>query len=261
MPRSPRSFPTPLRRLRDEAVTREMALYRDAYPPLPLVDRYMSRIGIAMTEILAEHPASALHLHTEARSVHLRSDGSVAVFVHTPEGRARTLIAQSAVVAVGGHQPWRDQSLLGLRFADCKTRLMPSNELLSHAGLAEANSIIGTAGDRQIVILGGSHSAYAVAWALLELPASARLRAGQLVIVQRRPPPVFYPARARPMPTATRCIRAISARAPAGSTAWAACAATVATSGAASWPDPVASPRRALPSSTWRISTPRNCAC
>jgi hypothetical protein len=192
---APDVIPEPLRRVRDEAVTQEMAIYRDAYPPLVLVDRYMSRIGTAMTEILADHPASALHLHTEARSVHLRSDGSVAVFVHDSDGRARTLLAQSAVVAVGGHQPWRDQSLLGLRFADCKTRLMPSNELLSHDGLAEANTLIGTAGDRQIVILGGSHSAYAVAWALLELPAAKRLKAGQIVIVQRRPPRVFYPDR------------------------------------------------------------------
>jgi len=193
---APEVIPDPLRRMRDEAVTREMAVYREAFPPLPLVDRYMSRIGIAMTEILADHPASALHLHTEARSVHLRSDGSVAVFVHDADGRARTLVAQSAVVAVGGHQPWRDQGLLGLRFADCRTRLMPSNELLSHAGLAEADTILGTAGERRIVILGGSHSAYAVAWALLELPGAAHLKAGQIAIVQRRPPRVFYPDQA-----------------------------------------------------------------
>lgn len=193
---APDVVPESLRRMRDEPVAHEMAVYREAYPPLPLVDRYISRIGIAMTEILDEHPASALHLHTEARSVHLRSGGSVAVLVHGPDGRTRPLVAQSAVVAVGGHQPWRDQSLLGLRFADCKARLMPSNDLLSHAGLAEANTVIGMAGDRRIVILGGSHSAYAVAWALLELPAAARLKTGQVVIVQRRPPRVFYPDQA-----------------------------------------------------------------
>jgi hypothetical protein len=189
-------IPEPMRQMRDEAVTREMAVYADAFPPLPLVDRYMSRIGIAVTEILADHPASALHLYTDARSLHLRSDGSVAVFVYGPDGRARTLVARSAVVAVGGHQPWRDQSLLGLRFADCQARLLPSNDLLSHAGLAEANAILAAAGSRRIVILGGSHSAYAVAWALLELPGAARLDAGQIVIVQRRPPRVFYPDQA-----------------------------------------------------------------
>jgi len=189
----PEAIPEALRRVRDEAVTAEIARYRDAFPPLPLVDRYMGRIGQAVTEIFARHPASALHLHTEARSVHLRPDGLVAVVVQSHGRPAHTLLARSAVVAVGGRQPWRDQSLApGLRFADCQARLLPSNDLLSHAGLAEANEILRTAGDRRIVILGGSHSAYAVAWALLELPGAAPLADGQVAIVQRRPPRIFY---------------------------------------------------------------------
>src|SRR6476619_2975570 len=32
---APEVIPDPLRRMRDEAVTHEMTLYRDAYPPLP----------------------------------------------------------------------------------------------------------------------------------------------------------------------------------------------------------------------------------
>src|SRR5436305_891999 len=74
--------------------------------------------------------------------------------------------------------------------------LLPSNGLLSHAGLAEANDILRNAAGRRIVILGGSHSAYAVAWALLELPGAATLGEGQIAIVQRRPPRVFYPDKA-----------------------------------------------------------------
>jgi hypothetical protein len=194
---APEVIPEPMRRLRDEAVTADMALFRDAYPPLPLVDRYMGRIGQAMTEIFADHPASEIRLRTEARSVHLRPDGLVAVVAGSGNGPTRTLIARSAVVAVGGRQPWRDRSLApGFAFADIRARLMPSNDVLSHEGLAEADEILRTAGERRIVILGGSHSAYAVAWALLELPGAARLRDGQLTIVQRRPPRVFYPDKA-----------------------------------------------------------------
>jgi hypothetical protein len=190
----PDVIPQALRRVRDETVTAEMARYRDAYPPLPLVDRYMGRIGQAVTETFANHRASALHLHTQARSVHLRPNGLVAVLVQSNGGPTRTLLARSAVVAVGGRQRWRDQSLLpGLRFTDCRARLLPSNDLLSHAGLAEADEILRTAGDRRIVILGGSHSAYAVAWALLELRGATRLGEGQVTIVQRRPPRIFYP--------------------------------------------------------------------
>jgi hypothetical protein len=75
-------------------------------------------------------------------------------------------------------------------------RALSSNELLTHAGLAEANDVIGAASGRKIVILGGSHSAYAVAWALLQLPAAETLGDGQIVILQRRSPRVFYPDRA-----------------------------------------------------------------
>lgn len=194
---SPDVIPEPMRRLRSDAVTADMALFRDAYPPLPLVDRYMGRIGQALTEIVARHPASEIRLHTEARSVHLRPDGLVAVVAASRNGPAHTLIARSAVVAVGGKQTWRDQNLApGLGVANCRARLMPSNELLSHDGLAEANEILRTAGDRRIVIVGGSHSAYAVAWALLELPGARQLGDGQLAILQRRPPRVFYPDKA-----------------------------------------------------------------
>ena len=119
----------------------------------------------------------------------------MAVVARSRDGPAHTLIARAAVVAVGGRQSWRHQTFVpGLGVADCRARLLPSNDLLSHDGLAEANQILRTAGDRRFVILGGSHSAYAVAWALLELPGAARLGDGQLAIVQRRPPPVFHPA-------------------------------------------------------------------
>ncbi len=194
---APEVIPEPLSRLRDEPVTVEMTRYRDAYPPLPLVDRYMGRIGEAVTEIFARHPASSICLHTEARSVHLQPNGLVAVVTRSNDGLAHTLIARSAVVAVGGRQPWRDQHVVpGLAFADCRARLLPSNDLLSHAGLAEANEILRTAGDRRIVILGGSHSAYAVAWALCELAGAAHLGESQIAIVQRRPPRIFYPDKA-----------------------------------------------------------------
>src|SRR3954453_5961850 len=132
---APDVIPEPMRRLRDDAVTADMAFYRDAFPPLPLVDRYMGRIGQALAETVARHGASEIRLHTEARSVHLRPDGLVAVVAKSRNGPVQTLIARAAVVAVGGHQTWRDQALApGLAIADCRARLMPSNELLSHDG-------------------------------------------------------------------------------------------------------------------------------
>ena len=84
----------------------------------------------------------------------------------------------------------------GLRSPNCQMRhVMPSDRALSSAGLKEADQILAEAGRRPILILGGSHSAYSVAGAFLELPGAERLAKGQIVILQRREPRIFYPDR------------------------------------------------------------------
>jgi hypothetical protein len=152
-------------------------------------------MGSALAALLAER--SALHLCTEARAVRLRRDGTVAVEIARFDGRADELVAHAAVIALGGRQFWPRQPLLpGLMLADCTPRrMMPSDRVLSNAGLKEANRALAEANGRRIVILGGSHSAYSVAGALLELPAAASLVPGQIVIIQRREPRIFYPDR------------------------------------------------------------------
>ena len=188
-------LPPELRPLRDEPLAQEMARYRDNFPPLSLVDLYMRRIGLALEPMLAQR--STLHLRTEARAVHLRAGGTVEVKTIGPNGHEATLVARSAVVALGGRQSWTKGMLRpGLALADCRTRhVMVSDRALSSVGLKEADSIIAEAGQRPIVILGGSHSAYSAAWALLQMPEAAMLRRGQIVILQREAPPIFYPDR------------------------------------------------------------------
>ena len=186
-------LPPELQPLRDEPLAHEMARYRDSFPPLVLVDDYMRRIGIALAGMLAKR--SALHLCTEARAIHLRRDGSVEVEITGADGRENVLAARSAVVALGGRQRWMHGELKpGLALASCQMRhVMPSDRALSIAGLKEADQILAEAGGRPILILGGSHSAYSVAGAFLELPGAERLAKGQIVILQRREPRIFYP--------------------------------------------------------------------
>ena len=188
-------LPTALQEMRSDPVALEMARYRDSFPPLNLVDRYMRRLGMALAGLLAER--SALHLCTEARAVRLRRDGTVAVDIDRPDGRADILVAHSAVIALGGRQYQPQQPLLpGLRLADCRVHhLMPSDRALSTAGLNEADRALAEANGRRIIILGGAHSAYSVAGALLGLPAAAALAPGQIMILQRREPRIFYPNR------------------------------------------------------------------
>src|SRR5260221_8313336 len=132
------------------------------------------------------------------QSVHLRRDGTGAFFARSRDAQPRSLVARSAVIARGGRPPWQEKAPeSGLRFPDsAERRVLSSNVLLSHDGLVVANDIIGSAGGRRIIVLGGSHSAYAVAWALLQLPAASGLGEAQIAIVQRRPPRIFYRDRA-----------------------------------------------------------------
>ena len=179
-------LPPQLRPLRDEPLAHEMAKYRDSFPPLCLVDRYMRRIGVALAAMLAER--SALHLCTEARAIHLQADGSAEVEIAGPDGLESILVARSAVVALGGRQRWPHGELRpGLALANCRMRhVMPSDRALSSVGLEEADRLLAEAGGRRILILGGSHSAYSVAGAFLDLPGAERLAKGQIVILQRR---------------------------------------------------------------------------
>jgi hypothetical protein len=186
-------LPPALLPLREDPLAHEMALYRHSFPPLALVNRFMCRIGTALAEMLADY--SALHLRTEARALRLSPDGSVALEIIRPDQSHATLHARSAVVALGGRQFWPQQMLVdGLRISDCRIRrVMPSDRALSSHGLAEADRILSEADGRKILILGGSHSAYSVAGAFLGLRGAERLADGQMVILQRRDPRIFYP--------------------------------------------------------------------
>ena len=106
------------------------------------------------------------------------------------------MIARSAVIALGGRQPWQEKAP-GPACASPTGRATraPSNVLLSHDGLTAANGTSEPAG-RRIIILGGSHSAYAVAWALLQLPAAEALGEGRSPSFSAGAPRVFYPDRA-----------------------------------------------------------------
>jgi hypothetical protein len=184
-----------LRRLRNDPATRELAVYRDGFPPLRLVDRYLQRLGATLDQLLGTAAHSRLHRSSDARALHLMPDGSVRVDLVDGEGRRTSLNAHSAVIALGGRQIWADRPLVeGLTLAACPpANIIPSDRLLARDGLQEAAAILAASPGRPVVILGGSHSAYSVAWALAFLLPKGILGTRPITILQRREPKVFYP--------------------------------------------------------------------
>lgn len=185
-------------RLGDEPVVREMQAYRHGFPPLELVDRFMRLIGQAMEQAFAEYPGCTIRHRTTAAALRLQRDGTVEVDLQDELGNRSSMAARTAVMALGGRQQWGRQLWQalrpGLRLADCRLHhMIPSDRLLTPAGLAEVGRVLATDGHRRIIILGGSHSAYSAAWALTRLTDASRLAPAQILILARRRSPVFYP--------------------------------------------------------------------
>lgn len=188
----------PLRRLLADPVAREMEQYRNGFPPLELVDRFMRRVGDVLARVIRSHKSSDIRPRTMATALHIRHDGNLVVNLRDARGRNSSIAARSAVLAVGGRQRWADQLWQdlrpGLRLADCRLRhMLPSDRLLTAEGLNEIQQALADAGGRKIVILGGSHSAYSAAWALTNLIDRGQIAERQILILSRRRPPIFYP--------------------------------------------------------------------
>lgn len=182
--------------LRAEAAIQDLERYRRAYPPLSLVGQYMDRLGATFTSFVAGHPGGSFLTNTAARSLHLGRDDTVTVRLSSGEA----LAARTILLALGGRQDMaaaRNLELLpGVRLADlARTEIMLSDRLLTADGLAEADRILAQARRPRLIILGGSHSAFSAAWALLNKLPAARFAAGDITLLHRRPPRVFYPTR------------------------------------------------------------------
>lgn len=174
-----------LRQMRTDPVTHEMQQYRDGFPPLSLVGRFMARLGAGLAEVLLRHPRCAVLTETTARSVIVLPDGSVKVKAVERSGRRRKLHAHSLVMAVGA-------SHAIVPPASLHPHILPSDRLLTAAGLCEAVDILRRAKRQSVAILGGSHSAYSVAWALTHLLGQEAVPGLEIVMLSRQEPPVFY---------------------------------------------------------------------
>lgn len=174
-----------LRRMRTDPVTQEMQQYRDGFPPLSLVGRFMARLGGGLAELLSRHPRCAVLTGTTARAISVMPDGSIKVKAVDRSGRRGKLHAHSLVMALGAsHAVMPPPSL--------HPNILPSDRILTAPGLCEAVDILRRAPHSRVAILGGSHSAYSVAWALTHLLGEEAVPGLEIVMLSRQEPPVFY---------------------------------------------------------------------
>lgn len=177
-----------------EETTKQLFEYYETLPPLPLVGAFLQREGVHLARLMTKFPASRFFPGSRAQRLRRMDDGRIAVDLGDghPAGE---VVGGAAIVALGGREV-TDAQLCGrldLQAVVEADRLHGSDEMLSGTGLERALARCGEL--RRVVILGGSHSAFSVAWRLLDAVGD-RLAPGAITILHRTEPRCFYVTRA-----------------------------------------------------------------
>lgn len=186
-----------LARLRASAEHTALRPFRDARPPLGIVGAYLARLEAEMEHAVRSHPRGVFARGREVQAIFVERDHVVVEHASVDGSSVERCAAETAVVAFGGEQtlsaaaaaPLGSLGPLGALAGD---RLSLADRLLTEGGATEAMERLARAARPEIVIVGGSHNAFSVAWLLTARAPKGLFAKGSITIVSRRPPRVFY---------------------------------------------------------------------
>lgn len=178
---------------------------RNVHAPLATIGSLLQSLGQDIERRLTEHSRSCLLHSWEAHSIHLSRSAVISVrgASLSSDTITKELRAQAVVLALGGHQPWDMvegiELVPDLWLQDFAPKILLTGRVLTPSGLSEVWRRIRASGSRRIVIVGGSHSAFSVAWALLHPPSeqvtdAISFQDGDISILHRSRIRVFYPS-------------------------------------------------------------------
>lgn len=187
-----------------EAIRLEEYRYRHA--PLRLISEYLARIGSSLKSTIDTHPASRFFPGARAHALHLLRDGGVEVHARRlPVKRSANasdglkIRARTCILALGGAQSyeWIADERIGcssLRISDLhRAKIALTDEVFDSHGFEALVEKLKPVPDPRVVILGGSHGAFSVAWAFLNrsgLPFGEK----SITLMHRDRVRVFYPS-------------------------------------------------------------------
>jgi hypothetical protein len=156
---------------RNAASTHALARFATVFPRLPLVGEHLASLGDAVRARVESVPGCSVVTEHSVREVTLLDSGGAAItFEPVHGGTGITVTADHAVIAMGA----RPRSDLG------QLALLPGLDLHPHEHkLCHANTLLdgrvglpprlrrAIARTREVVVVGGSHSAWSAAWVLI----------------------------------------------------------------------------------------------
>jgi hypothetical protein len=180
--------------VRTSQATEVLAKMGQEVPHLRLVADYLSAIGETIHSALEASPASGVAVRTSVRRVRLLVQGGVRVLLEPERAKPYEVTARRALLTLGGRPPKQmlDGELLpGLDLKAYAEKVVHSSTLLQ----GDTRLLGSTTKGRhpRVAVIGGSHSAWSVAWLLMQDPYES-LRGGRplIEILHRSPVRLFY---------------------------------------------------------------------
>lgn len=183
----------------DLDVTRLLEKYRDTNAPLGLVGEFLTEVGNALQTVIAQHPTSQFFPRTEVRSLQLSAEGTITTraIAHITDDLSveQEFCSQTVVLALGGKQH-KENSVYAKTIQDLNLtnqlahKVLLSDFVLTQQGVNEIEKRLHSS-SKKVVIIGGSHSAFAAAWTLLN-KVTIQFSEGDIKILHRNKVKLCY---------------------------------------------------------------------
>jgi hypothetical protein len=159
---------------RDARSTHALARFSAVFPRLPLVGDHLASLGEGMRALVEAAPACAVHTEHAVREVRLLGSGGAAVSFEPVRGGAPSTVTADEVVIAMGAKPRDDLGhitlLPGLDLGRYEDKLTHSNAVIDGREGLPPRLRAAIARTREVVVIGGSHSAWSAAWMLVHDP-------------------------------------------------------------------------------------------
>ena len=184
--------------LRNHPLTKEFLEVGEGTVPLRRAGEFLGLVGQAMNEVIAASPNGRVLKGYRAVSTRRTPTGWVTLLRDLETGRERTIDSRNVVLATGAHQPverLQREVVAGVNLVErCGGRLLQSGEVVSHEGFAAVSArLSGLGRPPRVAIIGGSTSAAAIAFTMLNRMPGVTFGPGGLTILHRRELRIFYP--------------------------------------------------------------------
>jgi hypothetical protein len=187
-----------LAELRNHPLTKEFVEIGDGTVPLRRAGEFLGLIGKAMNEVIEASPNGRVLKGFQAVSTQRTTTGWLTLTKEVETGREHIIDSRNVILATGASQPverLRSERVAGVNLVErCGERLLQSSDVVNTAGFAAvAARLAGLGRPPRVAIVGGSTSAAAVAFALLNRMPEVAFGPNGLTILHRRELRIFYP--------------------------------------------------------------------